>query len=170
MEKKYSKLSHSPYEYSDLAYRYAQINANDGQYVRDYGTGELYTAVEVHTVTLIEENPGITSSEIAERNMRTKGAVSQIISKLEKKDLVRREKDPNNGRRNHLYVTPKGLELSLKHKEYDEVNNGSLLENFISLYGYDAVEKYYSILERYVQTWPGMVKGKPRSKDRDEEE
>ena len=149
MEKKYKELSRTPYEYADLIYRYAQIAVKD-DYMLDYGTGELYTHVEVHTVSLIEDNPGITASEIADRNYRTKGAVSQILNKLEEKSLIRREKDSHNGRRTCLYVTPKGLELSRKHKEYDDEKMGDVLEEWISLFGYEAVEKYALLIEHYI--------------------
>ncbi|WP_076983037.1 MarR family transcriptional regulator [Bacillus siamensis] len=48
--------------------------------------------VEVHTLTVTEENPGITVTEAALKRNRTRGAVSQIISKLEKRDLIIRKK------------------------------------------------------------------------------
>ncbi|WP_076982523.1 MarR family transcriptional regulator [Bacillus siamensis] len=48
--------------------------------------------VEVHTLSVIEENPGITVTEAALKRNRTRGAVSQIISKLEKRDLIIRKK------------------------------------------------------------------------------
>ena len=149
MDKKAKNLSHTPYEYSDVIYRYTQLVASGVQSQQDYGTGELYTSLEVHTVTLIEENPGITASEIAEHNYRTKGAISQILNKLEEKGLIRREKDPNNARRTLLYVTVSGLELSRKHKEYDKFYMGWVLNEGISLFGYEAMEKFYAILEHF---------------------
>ncbi len=149
MDKKVRNLGHTPYEYSDVIYRYTQLVATGLQSQQDYGTGELYTSLEVHTVTLIEENPGITASEIAEHNYRTKGAISQILNKLEEKGLIRREKDPNNARRTLLYVTVSGLELSRKHKEYDNLHMGWALNEGISLFGYEAMEKFYEILDYY---------------------
>ena len=153
MEPKYKKLTKTPYEYADLVYRYIQLTLN-GAAPTDYGTGELYTYVEIHTLSLIEDRPGITASEIAERNYRTKGAVTQILNKLEEKGLIRREKDPQNARRICLYVTPRGLELSQKHKEFDNKHMGGVLEDWISLFGYDAVEKYYAIMNHYIETYP----------------
>lgn len=150
MEAKYKELSKSPYQYADMGYRFSQRFHNNGQCPKDYGTGELYTSVEVHTVSLIEDNPGITATEIAERSVRTKGAVSQVLSRLEEKGLIRKEKDSNNGRLSRLFVTPLGLELSYKHKHYDEQRMGRLLEQWISLFGEEAVEKFYMIMEHYV--------------------
>ena len=156
MEEKHKKLTKTPYEYADLAYRYVQC-VQSGDSAVDYGTGELYTYVEMHTLSLIEDYPGITASDIAERNYRTKGAVSQILNKLEEKGLIRREKDPQNARRVCLYVTPIGLDLSQKHKEYDEKHMGDVLEDWISLFGYDAVEKFYAIMNYYIESYPSLL-------------
>lgn len=72
---------------------------------RDYGTDEIFHMVEVHTLTVIEENPGITVTEAALKRNRTRGAVSQIISKLEKRDLIIRKKEGRNAKNVHQYAT-----------------------------------------------------------------
>lgn len=144
MESK-KQLSRLAYQLADIADRYQQVSTNYRSELHDYGTGELYTSTEVHMVTRIEENPGITASKIAEDTYRTKSAVSQMISKLEAKGLVYREKNPENAKQHFLYVTPKGKHLSLCHKAYDEKNVP--LEALIEQFGFDAVEKFADILE-----------------------
>lgn len=145
-DEKYKKLSLSAYQVSDIIYQFVSICKDSDKALNDYGTGEVYTALEVHTVSRIEDHPGVSVTEIAEQTSRTKGAVSQIITKLEGKGLIRREKDPDNPRRVCLYVTPLGLELSKRHKQYDEENMGPVIDRLISLFGYDAVEKHYQIM------------------------
>ena len=130
---------------ADLADRYQQVGQDYYKAQRDYGTSELYTSTEVHMVTRIEENPGITASRIAEDTLRTKSAVSQMIAKLEAKGLVYREKDPNNGKQNFLYVTEKGSQLSLYHKSYDE--QVSPIEALVAHFGMEAMESYAAIME-----------------------
>lgn len=147
---KHKKLSLPPYNYADIQYRFASMFREAEKIQTDYGTGETYTSLEVHTVTRVEDNPGITVTEIAEQTNRTKGAVSQIITKLENKGLIRREKDPENPRRVSLFVTPKGLELSRAHKNYDETYMGQMLDRWISLFGYEAVEKYFQIMQDHI--------------------
>lgn len=146
---KYKKLQRKPYEYADIVYRY--IAAHNGQELdlKDFGVDDLYTTVEMHTVTRIEEHPGITVTEIAAETNRTKGAVSQIMTKLEKKGLIRREKHPENPRRTSLYVTQEGLALSIAHKKYDDTSMSRVLDYLISLHGYVYVEKFFQILESY---------------------
>ena len=46
---------------------------------RDYGTGEEYTSVEVHTLKHIADNPGITVTELARHNGKTKGEYAAIF-------------------------------------------------------------------------------------------
>lgn len=143
---KYRKeLSDLAYRLADIDDRYRQLGQDYYKELRNYGTGELYTSTEVHMVTRIEENPGITASKIAEDACRTKSAVSQMISKLEAKELIFREKDPNNGKQHFLYVTPKGRHLSLCHKAYDEATLP--LEEMVAKFGVDAVENFVDMME-----------------------
>lgn len=144
----YRRLVH---KLADINDRYQQVQLDYSKEHRDYGTGELYTQTEVHTVTRIEENPGITASMIAEDTFRTKSAVSQMISKLEAKGLVYREKDPNNGKQQLLYVTSKGRHLSLCHKAYDETIIP--VEDIVTQFGINALEQYVSIMEYYLNRY-----------------
>ena len=142
----YRRLVH---RLADLADRYQQVGQDYYKTLRDYGTGEFYTSTEVHMVSRIEENPGITASRIAEETLRTKSAVSQMIAKLEAKGLVYRVKDPNNGKQHFLYVTEKGKELSLCHKAYDE--KASPIEGLVAHFGMDTMEKYAAVVEYLIQ-------------------
>ena len=134
---------------TDLNDRYDQLGQDYRKELRDYGTGEFYTSTEVHLVTRIEEKPGITAVKIAEDTCRTKSAVSQMLSKLEGKGLICKEKDPNNGKQQLLYVTPKGKELSLCHKAYDET--AVPLQEIIDLFGMEAIDSYIGIVEYMVR-------------------
>lgn len=151
-EPKYKKLRQDLYALSDLSYRFCQIYAESYKRQIDYGTGEQYATAEVHLVTQIADNPGITSTEIAHTTGRSKSAVSQIITKLESKGLIRRERSPKNLRFSSLYVTPKGLKLSKAHKEYDCNHVTPYLEDYIALFGLEAVQHFYDIMEYQVSS------------------
>lgn len=144
----YRRLVH---RLADINDRYQQVQLDYNKEQRDYGTGELYTPTEVHMVTRIEENPGITATKIAEETYRTKSAVSQMLSKLEAKGLICREKDPNNGKQFFLYVTPRGKHLSLCHKAYDEI--AMPLMDIVERFGMEAVEQYIAIVEYYLDQY-----------------
>ena len=134
---------------TDLNDRYEQLGQDYYKELHDYGTGELYTSTEVHMVTRIEENPGITAARIAESTYRTKSAVSQMLSKLEAKGLIRKEKDPGNGKQQLLYVTPKGEHLSQCHRSYDET--AVPIREITDRFGMEAIEAYIGIVEYMVQ-------------------
>jgi len=145
------KLNRMIHQLADINDRYQQIQLDYSKELRDYGTGELYTPTEVHMVTRIEENPGITATKIAEDTFRTKSAVSQMLSKLEAKGLICREKDPNNGKQFFLYATPKGKHLILCHKAYDEAVLP--LDDIVEQFGIQAVEQYVAIVEYYLDRY-----------------
>lgn len=147
-QEQYSKLVRQLTDFND---RYEQVGLDYHKELHDYGTGELYTPTEVHMVTRIEENPGITAAKIAEETYRTKSAVSQMLSKLEGKGLIYKEKDPRNGKQQLLYVTPKGRHLSLCHKAYDESQTAVPIQQMVDQFGMDAIEHYLAISEYIVR-------------------
>ena len=136
---------YSIYQLSELSYRWQQVANDCAKQLVDYGTGELYTSSEVHLVTRIEKNPGITVTKIAEDTLRTKSAVSQMVSKLEQKGLVVRAKNPQNTKQQLLYVTPKGLELSKCHQTYDDTYEH--INDLIQIFGMETMEKFIDIIE-----------------------
>ena len=58
------------------------------------------------------EAPGISQQELAERLMVTKGNVCTLLDRMEKKDLVVREEDPNDRRLHALYLTDEGSRIA----------------------------------------------------------
>jgi DNA-binding MarR family transcriptional regulator len=72
-----------------------------------------------------------------------------MLSKLEAKGLIYKEKDPNNGKQQLLYVTPKGKHLSLCHKAYDETTVP--IQEITERFGAEAIETYIGIVEYMVQ-------------------
>lgn len=149
MESRNAQYSRLARRLTDFTDRYEQLGVDYRKELHDYGTGELYTPTEVHMVTRIEENPGITAVKIAEVTYRSKSAVSQMVTKLESKGLIYREKDPANGKQQLLYVTPKGKHLSLCHKAYDEA--AVPIRDLVDKFGEEALHNYMDIVEYMIQ-------------------
>ncbi len=78
----------------------------------------------------IKENEGIHVTGLADMLGVTKGAVSQIIMKLEHKGMVVKDTDPSNLSRLVLRLTPKGETAYLHHEklhlEFDGLFNAAL--------------------------------------------
>jgi len=66
-------------------------------------TGAQYTAL-----TVLERRPGITSSELARRSFVRAQTMAATIDPLLEAGLVRREPDPEHGRRMLLFLTEAG--------------------------------------------------------------
>ncbi|MBQ8603302.1 MAG: winged helix-turn-helix transcriptional regulator [Oscillospiraceae bacterium] len=146
MDKEKYQLSMTAFEISDLSNLFVTKMSKRTNVPKDYGTGEMYTSVEAHTVVNIYKTPGITAKDIAERTARTQSAVSQIISKLVSKGLVKEEKNPDDNRKTYLYVTEKGKELAELHMKYDHDLVASTIDEIVERYGVEAMENYIKIL------------------------
>lgn len=116
----------------------------------DYGTGDLISMIEAHTITYIEENPGTTVSELAIYWKKTKGAISQTVSKLIEKGFVRREQAEYSGRTYLLYVTEEGLKLSKAHKLYDIIDIAKTLDQLLEHCSVDEIDAFYKVIKQYI--------------------
>lgn len=117
----------------------------------DYGTGAVYTATEVHTLKHIADCPGITVTQLACDYGRTKGAISQMLKKLEEKGLIFREVDPKNDNIAHVYPTPKGERLNCEHQKYDNLRFGDSMDQVRRLYTREEIDMTFSVLESWLE-------------------
>lgn len=77
---------------------------------------ETINSNDLDILSLISERP-IALKEIVSNVSMTQGAVSKIISKLEKKGLIERIKRPTNQKAIYLLLTTDGIELKKGHKQ-----------------------------------------------------
>ena len=87
---------------------------------RYYGTDKPLFHAEIHTIKAIKENKGIHITGLAEYLGVTKGAVSQIAIKLDRKGLIIKEKDADNLSRFLLQLTPLGELAYSNHLQFHE--------------------------------------------------
>lgn len=121
--------------------------------VHDYGNGVPIRMVEVHTLTMIERNPGITVSELAKLWNRAKGTVSLNVTALEKAGYIYREKSPDNAKVVHLYATPSGAELSALHKAYDTMEIVRLQAALLKYCTRDELNAFYKVIRAYLEVF-----------------
>ncbi|MBE5967275.1 MAG: MarR family transcriptional regulator [Lachnospiraceae bacterium] len=115
----------------------------------DYGIGILLNMIEAHTLTYIEENPGITITELAAYWNKTKGALSQTVSQLCKKGLVTKEKKEGNAKNVLLYATETGIELSKAHKLYDTLDITKTMGELKKECSPDEIDAFYKVISVY---------------------
>lgn len=126
-----------------LVYRIFELDKK----IRRYGTDKPLFESEIHMIQAIRENEGIHVTGLAEYLNVTKGAVSQVIMKLEKKGMIVKGRDPENQSRLVLTLTPKG-ETAYRnheklHQEFDE-----LVEAILK----GTSEEHRSFLKRFMRT------------------
>ncbi|MFH0841447.1 MAG: MarR family transcriptional regulator [Bacteroidota bacterium] len=85
----------------------------------DYGTGDLLYFTEIHTIATIGKNREINMTQLAEKMIVTRGAISQTIRKLVSKNLVL--KTNTNMKEFSLRLSDKGQiaykgQMSLQHE------------------------------------------------------
>lgn len=89
------------------------------RYVSNHVSGRFRTLVESQGCTVSEwvalrtlyDDEGASATELIHALGMTKGAVSKIVDRLEKKGLARRQFDERRARGQRLVLTRKGLEL-----------------------------------------------------------
>ena len=100
---------------------------------RHFGSEELLYSSEIHLIEIIGENDKRSVTELANLINITKGAVSQTVKKLENKNLIYKERDPENQSRIFLHLTEKGLKIVHEHREWHSKFDNGFLDKFYGL-------------------------------------
>lgn len=137
-------------EKADILHQTAQLYLSSSL-PTDYGTGQLYTATEVHALKYIIEHDGKTAAELSLDWDISRAAVSQLMKKLEAKGLVQRCPYPGS-RRKMLYLpTEAGLALNRCHTQYDTQVFGETLALLEARCPQADIECCFRVLEQYIQ-------------------
>jgi DNA-binding MarR family transcriptional regulator len=100
---------------------------------------------EMHTIARIYEEPGITLSEIADIENKTRSCLSQRINKLEKKGLIQKIKSQDEYKKTNLFVTDHGRMVAEYHARLDERNYSRVMEH-LNKWSEHEFEKYIELL------------------------
>jgi DNA-binding MarR family transcriptional regulator len=69
------------------------------------------TADQFVVLTLLAERQGLTQRQVVERAFSDPNTIGQMLTRLQKKKLVRREPHPHDGRARCVYLTAKGRKV-----------------------------------------------------------
>lgn len=97
---------------------------------REYYPGESLPMREVHTIMEIGLDGIDNISDLQARMDVTLGAVSQHLSKLEKKGFIKRLQLSNDRRQYSVILTERGKQLYHLHKEFDAKNYAKVCQLF----------------------------------------
>jgi len=98
---------------------------------RDFGTGgdKLFPS-EIHVVQAIGENPGMNMTGLAAVLGISKPAITQIIGKVMKKELVERCRGRENQKEVLLSLTKRGQIAFREHRNYHARMDGEIIKRF----------------------------------------
>ncbi|MEQ6353148.1 MarR family transcriptional regulator [Lysinibacillus sp. M3] len=133
------------YELMETIYETSRVINSYESIPRKYGTEDELYMIEVHTLNVIGDQVKTTTSEIAEIKNCTKSAVSQMVDKLIKKDLVVKYRNPDNYRELNIELTPKGKLVYDYHKKLDLEEYRNYLKKLEQFTAED-FEKYITLL------------------------
>ena len=86
-----------------------------------FGVDVPITRAEMHLVANIARHDGPSVTELAQEKGVTKGAISQLLAKLEAKGLIEKQVDPANISRLLIRLTPKGVKANEYHDQVHEM-------------------------------------------------
>lgn len=112
----------------------------------DYGTGETFTSVELHTLKYIADHPGIAAAQIADDFGKTKGAVSQLLKKLEQKGLLVKTPSPDADNRQLLKLSERGTQVNEVHRRYDAEHFGESMAVVREQYSDEQIDQAFDVL------------------------
>lgn len=116
---------------------------------RDYGTGDMLNEVETHIITAIADNPGITITSLTNIWGTGLSALSQMITKLEKRGFVERKKLEGNAKNNCLFVTEHGQKISNAHKLHDIELITKSMKKITDKYSTQELDTFYQMLNEF---------------------
>ncbi len=99
-----------------------------------YGDTYSLTMMEVHTLSYIEDHPGTSSRELIRYWDKTKGTISQILTKLEKLELIEKRKKDGNAK---------------NHKMYDILDIAKTMSQLQKKCSAEEIEAFYHVISVY---------------------
>lgn len=111
----------------------------------DIGAGDKLNAAQIHTIEAVGKEYGNTVTALSSYFMITKGAVSQITSKLHKMGYIAKTKKKGNDKEIILELTKKGRKAFDLHEEYNQPTLNDMMQ-FGDKYSEDEIRSFLSIL------------------------
>lgn len=91
----------------ELVRAYQAFSSYSESFVRQYDL----TPAQFDVIATLGNTPGLSMGDIGEKTLITKGTLTGVVDRLEKKGIVNREVPPENRRSVIVSLTPEGNEL-----------------------------------------------------------
>lgn len=111
---RHDKIGRLVEQFHDVVHLWLDLDSKP----KEFNTGHPLTVSEIHTIDAIGRFPEMNINDLAAHMKVTKGAASQMVSKLAKKDLVEKYKSEDNAKEVLLRLTPLGWKGFDAHLAY----------------------------------------------------
>lgn len=111
--------------------------------------GQKLTMLEMRIIMLVHEHPGITATDISKRWNRTRGAISQMLKKIEEKGFIYREKNESNDRTIGLYATDWGVEAVNEYTIQDFQDDTHIMGHLLEECSEEELRGFYKVIRCY---------------------
>ncbi len=132
-------------------YTFVMCSMDSYMVPHDYGEGKVLSMIEMHTLAMIAEKPGVCITDVAKMWNRTLGAASKNVNKLQKKGYIVKKKLPGNNKNIHLYPTEEGQHLAELHKKYDKEKNEKMLQELTARHSKEELADFKAVLESLIE-------------------
>ena len=147
------KMSASPFsliaQFSRVSKLWQQLDSKP----RRFGTETDLSGSEIHLIEVVGQNEGLSVTGLAKHLGITKGAVSQMLKRLETKEIIVKKVDPTNISRITVSLSTKGKVAYYSHLQWHETVDGGFRNYFVHL-PEDKIrflEEFLSILEQFLK-------------------
>jgi len=113
----------------NLAKVFKKMEAIETEGRWDFGSGDLLNSTEINIIMVVGSKPGINITDLAEFSELSKSSISQIISKLSEKNLVRKYRNVGNDKEILLSLTPRGKIAFLGHEQFHARIKENIMDN-----------------------------------------
>lgn len=134
---------------ADMLYEFVILYHNY-IYAQHTYEAENCNMMEIHTLTYINDRPGITATELSKIWHKSKSAISQTVKKLITAGYVKKKHLENNEKTARLFVTEKGHQLANVHKAYDVADITQTTAYLVEQCSEADLDAFYRILEQYI--------------------
>jgi len=135
------KMKDYLYKLYNISSRVQQIRCTDIK----LGASIMLNTAALSTLDVIQQNQDKNMSEISSIMGITKGAISQMALKLEKKGVIQKHKSEYNDKNYFMRLTPKGMQaLEEYHSIHDRLYHG--MSEVLSNYQKEEIEVIWKFL------------------------
>lgn len=141
-------------QFTEMFHRLVNKVVDKEMVPRVLDSGVLLYRMEIHVIVAIAENPDMNLTGLAEVLGVTKGAVSQKVKILEKKEYIKIFKNSNNNKEILFQLTEKGNRVFLGHQLFHLKLNERILNEIgaIEDSDWEKISKIFKVIENHLET------------------